>query len=186
MSRIGNRRHAEYALNIYNGVWNDPNDEWKNVGSGASRVAYLHKPTDVVYKIASGWAERDQAAEVRRARALAKEVQNNGQVLALKVPPVSLYRIDGRPIVAMPFVKGEVLPYYMGDSAWRGRAELFIIGHFNDMHNENFRVDDDANVIPIDFGSKRRSDGWDGADHRLIQGIPHDYIESVKAHLGVG
>lgn len=184
MNRTGNRRHAEFAINLHDGVFTDRNDEWANVGSGASRVAIMHKPTQVVYKIAPySWDSDMQAAEVRRARTLAKIVENNGRVMKLRVPTVSLYWIHGQAVVAMPFVEGETLPYAMGTRAMRGRAELFVLGRFGDMHSDNFRVDNDANVIPIDFGSNRGNRSYCGPDRRLIEGIPWSYVCQVEQQL---
>jgi hypothetical protein len=180
MTRIGNRTHARLASELHSSeIWDNP--EFVPLGSGASRVAFLHKSTDVVYKCPR-WpgVNLDQIAEVRRAKHMAKVFANSGYV---RIPKASAYNVNNETIVAMEYIRGKMLSYGDNDECMRGRVELYLLGKFSDMHNENYIIDDDDMVVPIDLGSSRR--GSLGPDYRLIDGIPNEFIEFVKRELNL-
>ena len=179
ITRIGSRADAARAHEVSRSEDWMMDPDFEAIGSGASRVAWLHHPTNVIYKTADRyWSQGMNAAEVRRARTLAKIIENNGRVRNLRAPKASLYNIDGNEVVAMERVIGEVLPYTDSERALRGRAELYLLGKFDDMHNENYLVEDGDVVVPIDLGSTRYF-----SDQRLVWGIPQWYIETVRLSL---
>lgn len=185
MANIGSKAHASEILNIRNVGWTDHNSpNWDLLGSGYSRDAYLHIPTDVVYKVPSQDYFNDiQRREARNARALRKRLVEAG-ITSIRVPEVSVFTVDGICILAMECVRGTMIPWICPtDIAAAGRVALFHYGRFGDMHNENFIIDEGGKVVPVDMGSYR---GWDkdgeycGPDERVLSGI--DY-RTVKHHL---
>ena len=182
MANIGSKAHASEILNVRNVGWTDQNSpNWELVGSGYSRDAYLHTPSDVVYKVPSNtWVEHVQYREARNARTFRKRLIDAG-VTSVRVPKVSLYTVEDVPILAMEYVRGTMIPWISpSDIAAAGRVALFHYGRFGDMHNENFVIDNQGKVVPIDMGSYR---GWDkdgeycGPDERLLTGIDSSVVD---------
>lgn len=188
MANIGSRAHAAEILNVRNVGWTDQTSpNWELVGSGYSRDAYLHTPSDVVYKVPSStWLDYIQHREARNARSFRKRLIDAG-VTSVRVPKVSLYTVDNVPILAMEYVRGTMIPWISPtDIAAAGRVALFHYGRFGDMHNENFIVDEDGKVVPIDMGSYR---GWDsdgeycGPDDRVLSGIPSNTVNNILRRM---
>lgn len=172
MALIGSRKTALALVELYYsfldlGEWFDGNDEWELLGCGSYRYAYLHKSSDVVYKIESDeWAESDGFGN-------AKEHQNasNLRKLALRlvyIPKTSLFNTSRGPIIAMEHIRGEI-----GNGSYAAREELYKKGRFKDMHAANFIGMPSGKIAPIDMASPRPRQGhdpfgWNFPDRRVL------------------
>lgn len=161
MAYIGTRAHARAATALM-----DDTKEWRSVGTGSYRNAWLHIPTNVVYKVgcsgAWGDAQYESPAEVRNAQRLWRQMNGAFPSAHVRIPRVSGYTVDDELVVAMEYVKGHMLtwgdlsePGHLPETTRRGLWELYRIG-FADMHNSNFLIDEDGYVVPIDLASPCR------------------------------
>lgn len=174
MATIGSRRLASEIYDIYNSVdqyedypYANIPKEWKVFGSdNATRAVFLHKATDVVYKISehSPRAQYDygNASEINNYRRL-KWMEKQGKLPPnVRIPLTSCFMFLPDSVIAMQRIKGR-----RGNGALWLRKELFQLG-FADMHNDNYIVCKEKKIWPIDMGSPR--DGSDPVDKRLIDG----------------
>jgi hypothetical protein len=183
MPLIGSRKHAReihewWSENRFN---NDLPDGWEKLGSGGSRVAYLHKATNVVYKIQGNTWDDDYSGrkEVQNAQRLFKMSNGDGFVTAnLRIPRTSGFRFGEYLIVAMEAAFG-VCKYEQGPVAVEGRADLFRIGRFEDMHGSNYVVEPSGTIVPIDMASPRKRSLL-GADSRVLSGT-HLYEQAYNS-----
>lgn len=164
---IGNRNHAKAALgHHYNGKYKG----WRRLGNGASRVAWLHIETDVVYKVQSWGNSRDNETEYKNARECRKLQWERVRIPKMSIfrfPPKDKRRKTKEAVIAMEHVKGR-----MGESIPKthyvaARKELFEKGGFGDMHGLNFKVEGRL-FVPIDMGSDRFGKGWRSPDDRVL------------------
>src|SRR6478735_102031 len=105
---IGNRVHAIECLEAYR-AGNQYSDPWEVKGSGSIRVALLHKPTDVIYKVEHNlaWAEFSNRVEAKNARRLAGMCYpDQWWSTRVRIPKVSLFKIEGRSVLAMEHIHG--------------------------------------------------------------------------------
>lgn len=154
MPLIGTRQHAEQILNAHrNGAIPAA---FSRVGSGSYRVVYLHKETNVVYKVDTRNHCCDDCdvtevaysskAELRNARAL-----RNRQLKHVRIPAVSGFTINGELVLAMEYIKKV-------RSRPSDEALLELYGlRFADMHGMNFMVDAQGKIVPVDMASPRNS-----------------------------
>lgn len=168
MPTIGSRRHASMALDIHNGTYRD--SEWSSIGGGSMRSVYLHQPTGVVYKVET-WADADygNVAEWRNAKALRRLAWER-----VYIPMVSLYNLDGGPVLAMEYVEGKMGSRVARDFGKDARVEIFHKARFVDMHGDNFMFRADGTLVPVDMGSNRlrsvlsTNDEGDEVDRRVL------------------
>lgn len=169
MAHIGNRQHARVILDWHNDNWGNEDgyspDEWEIVGSGSFRTAYLHIPTNVVYKVEDGsWQGYGSAQELRVAQSLRK----NRTFKKVRIPLTSGFRFHDGLVLAMEAVKGESIGMFEDTRKARaGRLELFKVG-FEDMHPQNFFIEPGGVVVPVDMASPI---GRKNPDRRLLNGL---------------
>lgn len=168
---IGSRRHAEFALALEFGNKRKTAD-WETCGRGASRTAYLHKPTGVVYKVERWDDQSSNRAEYKNARDCSKLEWKR-----VRIPKVSGFSFkEGGPrggkafVIAMEHVKGKFGEKVPKTHYRAARQELYDLGRFEDMHGLNFVVTSDRKIVPIDMGSNRidKPRGWRTVDDRLL------------------
>lgn len=157
---IGTRSRARSIqkwFNDHRDNWYDaiPPKGWKKVGSGGTRIVYLHEESGVVYKVCSYRHEDyDNHAELENARSLYRRVRNNDQWWGayVRIPKTSGFSFEDNLVVAMEYIEG-LMGYQSPDnSSQRAREELHSVG-FSDMHGKNYIVDKDGTHWPIDMGS---------------------------------
>lgn len=149
MPTIGSRRHASMALDIHGGTYND--SEWKAIGGGSMRSVFHHQPTGVVYKVET-WVDADygNVAEWRHAKTLRRLAWER-----VYIPMVSLYNLNGGPVLAMEYVEGKMGSQVARSFGKEARAEIFHKARFVDMHGDNFMFREDGTLVPVDMGSTR-------------------------------
>jgi hypothetical protein len=165
---IGNARHAKQIHDFYMSGGRDRDLDqsvWKPIGSGGQRRAYLHIPTNVVYKIqytdsweSMGYCSESELFNARKLRA--KVRKNDGWWGAyVRIPKVSGFRVripsgEKALVIGMEYVEGK--SGYDGYSREAGRelSETRI----PDLHYKNVIVDKDGSVWPIDMGGPMH---WD-------------------------
>lgn len=162
---IGSRAHAEKALELEmkNRV---RAKDWKRCGQGASRSAWLHKPSGVVYKV-ERWTSGNNEEEYRNARACAKLEWER-----VRIPKVSGFRfVSGKRkslVLAMEYIEGTMGQDLSKTAFKAARKELFTKGGFEDMHGMNFVATKDKKLVPIDMGSTRHGKGYRQPDDRVL------------------
>jgi len=166
---IGNRAHAKMALELEHSGRKTAKG-WKRCGQGASRSAWLHEESGVVYKVERWRGDANNRAEYKNARACAKLEWER-----VRIPKVSGFAFaeGGRGnskafVIAMEYVKGKFGQDISKGSYKMARRELFEKGGFEDMHGMNFVVTSDRKIVPIDMGSIRHGSGWREPDDRLL------------------
>lgn len=120
-------------------------DDWSVIGVGCFRVAFLHIPTGVVYKIEheSGEEEYSNVSEHKNYRRLMKRATENGLIgVHVRIPTVTKY---GN-VIAMEYIHNNG---FAPDSA---RKELQRLG-ITDMHAGNW-IFDGRYINPIDLASE--------------------------------
>lgn len=177
---IGKRAHAQeiaewFYDEEYPGSLNT--DIWKRLGSGCSRTAWLHVPTDVVYKVsdwddpAPGFGNRN---ELRQAKRLWKESDGRGRIgRYIKAPITSGFNVKGAatsPKLILAMEHGRDTGDFPSQG---GHRALYRLG-FGDMHRGNYVVLKGGRIMPIDMASPRYSFAnqrgwtWDGPDIRAL------------------
>lgn len=165
MPNVGSRASARKALEIYKADRDRMPAGWKILSAGGTRVVYLNKKENVVYKIDPDWMKKyydyNNSRELRNAYAMAAKVRQGKVGPNVRIPKTSGYKINDDVIVAMEFVKGRhvALPKDLAFQVYQL--------NFNDMHRHNYILDAAGNAWIIDMGSMR----WQGeSDHRVLTG----------------
>lgn len=174
MAHIGTRALAQEILEMHDG--GHISDDWQRLGAGSYRHVYLHKPTNVVYKVPTRYWQGDttyeNGQEVRVAQRLRK--RTGGTIgKFIRIPKVSGFKIAGEVIVAMEVVKGTLFRDVPKEEqpAWRRAClELYRL-NFGDMHTSNFFLDDDGYIDPVDMASPMSRPGR--GDMRCILPFRH-------------
>jgi hypothetical protein len=95
-----------YSRTKNNGSYNNDSPApkgFKKIGSGCYRVAYLHRPTEIVYKVGSAHTNLEES---RNARALSRR-STRGMRFNLHIPRTRTYLMnDGGRVIAQEFAKG--------------------------------------------------------------------------------
>ena len=181
MAIIGNRRHAAFAYGMAREHF-DPTNGWCRT-SGGCRKVYIHEPSGVVYKVDHEqthpehyrWGY-DNAAELTHARRLAAKCKANDYWWGayVRIPKVSGFTINGEIVIAMQYIaEAPIVDKWTKPAISREAAnELLSLG-MGDMHGNNFIVDVDGVIWPIDLGSpvSKRSRGghyFDRPDTRMM------------------
>lgn len=159
---IGTRAVAEAALFAYRAnVYNT--EPWRLLGSGSIRYAILHTPTNVVYKVEHrdttvAWTDYSNRVELQNGRRLRRMAYPDGWwSTRVRIPRVSGFRFGTDLVVAMEYVKHT--PSLKVSRMTH--TELWTTG-ISDMHSNNWAVDAEGTVWPIDLGSYmyNRRDDW--------------------------
>jgi hypothetical protein len=140
---------------------------FRSIGNGGTRTAYLHEPTNVVYKVCTwDYDEYNNRSEVSVAQRLWRRVRDNDGWWSeyVRIPKVSGFKIDRlysssswEPYVcAMEYVAGRQLIDVRRSVPKQALESLHKLG-FRDMHGYNVIVDADMVLWPIDMGSPRNS-----------------------------
>lgn len=173
MARIGTRALAREILEWSFDTTRRMPSGWEKAGSGSFRSVYLHKPTNVVYKVQDytmrGYANKSELRTIKRLRS----GTNDGWLTPhLRIPNATGYTFGDDVVLAMEYVEGRSMPVWDGtDNAEEGRTALLFIGRFADMHGHNFKIQDDGTVIPIDLASPRQAKNrLARADWRVLAG----------------
>jgi hypothetical protein len=151
-AKIGNRKDAAEVLMHHEGM--GVPSEWRRIGSGAFRTAYLHIASGVVYKVennptyAAG-SDMGNKCEARNARRLAKHAWKH-----IVIPTVSLFTIGEHFVVAMEYVEGTLGMTY---GKHPGPDEWYKVPYRNrvrDMHGGNYIIrSSDNKMVPVDLAS---------------------------------
>lgn len=182
MPRIGSRSLARIILSVVQEHL-IMSDEWRQIGTGCFRYAFLHIPTNVVYKVGSNeWGESDgygNEMEVKNAQRLWDLSSGDGYLTGyLRIPLTSGFRFETGTVCAMEYITPSENPE---EDSTQGRIDLFNIGRFRDMHFENFVVEPGGVVVPIDMASPRtrtskvnKKNYHSGSlpDGRVVAGLP--------------
>lgn len=156
---IGTVEHARQAQTLHDSTtdWDREkanSDEWRFLGEGCYRAAFLHIATGVVYKVGSGWAN---ALDHKTSTELRKFIWQH-----VYVPKTSLFDLDNDEntvIVAMEYVDAPLAVSSGGDATHPGHREWRRKGGCSDMHRANWVKFSHANsgcegtFIPIDMGA---------------------------------
>ena len=163
---IGTRHNAQRAVDIVNGVLNRGRD-WEYLTGGSIRSVLLHKPTNVVYKVEADepWAEGyNNADEIRNARALRRK-----SWVHVRIPATSGFTIDGRTVVAMEYVEGDLGRDVERTHNKPARQEIFDKGKLHDLHGDNFKFEHSTGkLVPIDLGCPRGPSNFDSEPDRRV------------------
>jgi hypothetical protein len=127
------------------------------IGSGCARVAYLHKKTNVVYKVEkrynSGRLQSNEAEyNYLRSQILRKAPKG------IRFPRYSLHRLDGRCVSALEYLPLLLRDFDVnteeGSRYWDLRYRLVdFLPDLFDLHGQNIAVDaDSGQIVPIDLG----------------------------------
>lgn len=147
MPLIGSRTHALRAYEVVQGLIEDNNFE--HIGSGSMRDCLMHKETGVVYKVQT-WECEDYTndVELRNARTLRRRKFKH-----VRIPKTSGFTVNGALIIAMEMITGTLGTHADPKAAKAARKELFERCRFADMHGENFIIDENEMIVPVDMGS---------------------------------
>lgn len=160
--RIGTAALAREALTLRE-AWPLP-DEWRQIGAGCFRTAYLHEPTNVVYKVEDyedlNEPEYGNRTEVRNAKALMRDPEVASSKY-IRIPLTTGWNVDGQYVVAMEYIPGQ-----RGSAPHAYAKEAHALLRLGDMHRGNFRVHD-GHFYPIDMGSTRHRSP-EHADRRVL------------------
>ncbi len=146
------------------------------MSAGSCRQVYLDYDNDVVYKVTRSYIDEgsgyDNLTEYRVARRLLSKCRNNDQWLTphIRIPLVSMFSVGGTFVIAMQFIEGTTGYSSRGRLSREAAADLRRL-NFRDMHGQNFVVDHDGVVWPIDFTRRTAwGDLYDsGADDRMFE-----------------
>jgi hypothetical protein len=169
MPRIGSHITASRAVEAYDFYMNVGciPDGWSVLGQGSFRIALLHEPSGVVYKVENGYGDdgHNNIGEWATARLLRKMVWER-----VRIPATTLYQTTRGKVLAMESVVGVMGSASSPAMHSAARKEMFEKGQLADMHGENFIFDTDGYLVPIDMGAERvsHSDGWSYADDRVL------------------
>lgn len=130
---------------------------FKRLGSGSYRIAYLHKASNVVYKIdryVDSHSSMSNSGEVENYPVLVNKVEEKG-LTKVKVPQTSghEFMLDAKRVVvcAMEFIAGKLGTedsiHYGSDSYTQYRS-----CGVSDQHGGNYIVDAENNIWVIDLG----------------------------------
>lgn len=153
-AKIGTRKHAA-AVQKHHDNYDVDSDDIRRIGSGAFRVAYLHIPSGVVYKVERNAKYAKQVGmgnkcEQRNSTRLAKRAWEH-----VYIPLVSVFTVEGKFIAAMEYVDG-VMGMNYGDEH-PGVAEWYQTPYrerIRDMHGGNYIIRaSDKKMVPIDLAS---------------------------------
>lgn len=146
----------------------DAHPDWENVGSGSYRFVFLHKPSNLVYKVEDNrWNQHDRKGMDNRTE---HETATALRMLVwchVYIPRTALFETTNGCVIAMEYIEG-VRHSYGSRPHKRGRMELYLRGQLGDMHTGNYLVVGD-NIVPIDLASSCRK-----ADRRLIGDMDDD------------
>lgn len=146
---------------------------------GGLRQVFFDKNNGVVYKVDFEWTIKYEETyanrmELNNARYLRKKYPDGIVGEHVRIPACSGYTFDGRLVVAMEYVRGRIGMeiFYDRPRVWKriepARKELFKLG-FRDMHSNNWIVDKEDKIWPIDLGSPR---SWKHADYEPPDDAP--------------
>lgn len=156
------------------------------VDSGLFKRVYRDAASRVVYKVSRGAAPNSGAVSRGRANALTAEAAwvAFGREQGLEgIPHVTLYVVDGEPVLAMPFIThaSEDL-YEIDDYAKRQRVErrgydvraTWMALGMDDIHGGNWRYDGRWRPVIVDLG------GWgDTAPYDSLPAEARDVVSSM-------
>jgi len=154
-AKIGNRKHATAAITHHHSVDRSDNDEFRRLGSGAFRTAYLHVPSGVVYKVENNAryaksVDMGNRREQRNASRLSKRTYEH-----IYIPLVSLFIIGDDHVAAMEHVEGIAGMSYRSNHP--GNQEWWNLpprARVRDMHGGNYIIrSSDDKFVPIDLAS---------------------------------
>lgn len=130
---------------------------FKRLGMGYHRVAYLHKASDVVYKIdksLDSWGSMNNSGEVDNYPILVEKLRKKG-FTKVRVPETSghEFMLDAVKVMvcAMQYVVGQLgndSPNSYGSVAHNEYRSCGV----SDQHGGNYIVDDEDNIWVIDLG----------------------------------
>lgn len=127
-------------------------EDWKKLGSGCYRTAYL-SPSGVVYKVQhrkTSW--QTNVGEAEKIRSLMFRKLPKG----CRLPRFALYDLGTEGVLAMEkFDKllNEFAFYsFDGSRYWGLREELMQALNLWDLHGANVAIDKEGLVVPIDLG----------------------------------
>jgi len=154
-ANIGTRSLARIAYSLHHE--GKTNDEFERIGSGAFRIAFLHKPTGVVYKVNWGHnpiQDYTNAGERKVARILSRIEWD-----MVRIPKFSLFTFkceDGTKfyVSACEYIEGSLgmdTPNAYGSKGWLEFSRKVRMG---DMHGGNFLIDAEGKFCPVDLGSR--------------------------------
>lgn len=136
---------------------NHSNDEWTYLGCGAFRFAYLHVPTQVVYKVAR-WNPEVSDAEVAAVKRLRKMIWQG-----VYIPKADRHVVPSGAgehyVVAMEYIDAPLAWVALSEdweagASYPGRVEFRVKSDIWDMHMKNWLLAANGVMIPIDMGDE--------------------------------
>lgn len=142
---IGTIEHATAVVEHHAALSERHSDEFRYLGSGCYRSAYLHIATNVVYKVGDEHYMQEQ--EVEAAQGLRKFIWQ-----AVYVPKTELFKVTRFDwVVAMEFIEAPLAVESGGSYESACHEEWRRKGGSNDMHRKNW-LHLNGIMIPIDMG----------------------------------
>jgi hypothetical protein len=147
-----------------------PDAPWTYLGSGCYRTAYLHKPTNVVYKIGDSWTNKAEALNARNLR----RKSTRSLPFDLYIPHTRTYTFksmsrhgDPAVIISQEFAAKAKYTACKMDETWRDdrkctckqalcyydvQCAVAEWSGLEDLHSENLLVDNKGRFWVIDLG----------------------------------
>jgi hypothetical protein len=154
METIGSEGEARLIADLGHDIGQVPMG-WSYVASGSYRRVFL-SPTGVVYKVEmfDGPNEREHE-KCARIHQMAEWDSNTQDALKyVEVPRTSLYKVNGRQVIAMPFYRGGPGPDRFAGAVGGWSDEAVEAANFldlRDLHGQNTRLLDDGRIAVIDL-----------------------------------
>lgn len=161
---FGNERNARFIRDWYVlmaehcRTGEKPPQEWRRLGSGCYRAAFLHEPSGVVYKVehryGSGYTQSNKGEAESFRRFLLTKLPHG-----CRLPRWEFYELDGRGVMVME--KFDKLLHEFGKYTANGSKYWDAQSRFSsafpdlwDLHGRNIAVDEETGqIVPIDLGA---------------------------------